>query len=186
MVHQFKHDKDERCIATQPWRIALAKGIKHGQPVRADGSADSHCICRSKYTLKDIDQANRSPKEVEEWDEVLEHAEKQARIRAVQMHLNVITTLNALPLSIKCCDSSQSLRAAVALKGLHTEEVERTWIYDTGAATCFLGWEHLTDYEKQHTFQVTAQTFATAGGLSSTSTAVMCNASFSGIPCVMC
>ena len=42
----------------------------------------------------------------------------------------------------------------------------------------FLGWEHLTDYERKRTFQVAALTFATAGGNSSTSTAVMCNVPF--------
>jgi len=92
IFHQFKHDNDERYIANQPWRIARAKGIRHGQEVRTDGSADSHCICRSKYKLDNVDPTRRSPKEVEEWDGVLEHAEKQARLRAVQMHLNVITT----------------------------------------------------------------------------------------------
>ena len=112
MVHQSKHIHDERFIANQPWRIALAKNVKAGLIARDDGSADPRCICKSKYQLQPIDPANRSPKEVETWNEVLETAEKQARIRAVQMHLNVITTLNALPLSIKCCDRSQSLRSA--------------------------------------------------------------------------
>ena len=149
-VRHFKLIKEERFIANLPWKIALAKNVKSGFKARNDGSADSHCICKSKYNLQSIDPANRSPKEVETWNEVLETAEKQARIRAVQMHLNVITGLNALPLSIKCCERSQSLRAAVALQGFHTDELERDWIYDTGAGACFLGWEVLTDHEKRN------------------------------------
>ena len=154
-VHHFKLIKEERFIANLHWKIALAKNVKAGLKARDDGSADSHCICRSKYTIQSIDPANRSPKEVETWNEVLETAEKQSRIRAVQMHLNVITTLNALPLSIKCCDRSQSLRAAAALQGFHTEELGRDWIYDTGAGTCFIGWDFLTDHENAMYFRTT-------------------------------
>ena len=74
-VHYFKLIKEERFIANVQWKIALAKNIKSGFKARDDGSADSHCICRSKCTLQSIDPANTSPKEVETWNEVLETAE---------------------------------------------------------------------------------------------------------------
>ena len=70
------------------------------------------------------------------------------RVRVVQMHLNVVTTLSALPLTIRCCDDRQSYSAAVALQGLRTDEIDRDWIYDTGAGTCFMGIENLTSAEK--------------------------------------
>ena len=101
MVHHFKHYPDEGFIANAPWKIAQMKSIKAGPTARGDGSADSHCLCRPKLKLQHIWYAERSPKEIDEWSKVLEHVEKQARIRAVQMHLNTMTTLNALPLSIK-------------------------------------------------------------------------------------
>ena len=58
---------------------------------------------------------------------------------------------------------------------LHTDEIERQWVYDTGAAWCFIGWNFLTEEEKLRTYEVDEITFTTGNGLYTTSTAVMCN-----------
>ena len=142
--YYFKHDHTERYIAQLPWKIAQMQRAKSGTQPRRDGSANSHCLCRSDTKLKCIDHADRSPIEQEMWQKVLDKSETSARVRAVQMHLNTITTLSALPLTIKCCDSFQSRSAAVALRDMHTDEIDRDWTYDTGAAMCIIGWDHLT------------------------------------------
>ena len=129
MYHNLQHThKFGNSVAHLPWRKALTQ-IKSGTSTRLDDAADSHCPCRSTYKLQNIDQAARTPLESEAWSKVLDNAEMQARIRAVQMHLNTITTLPALPLAVRCCDSFQSSIAAAAIRGLHTDEMERTWIY---------------------------------------------------------
>ena len=69
---------------------------------------------------------------------------------------------------------------SAAFQGLHTDEIEREWIYDTGAAMCFIGWGHTTDNEKSRAFKVVPQSIITAAGLTSTSTAVMCNVPYIG------
>ena len=79
--------------------------------------------------------------EQEDWSKVIEQAEKHARIRAVQMHVQTITNLPALTLSMCPCDHVRSRSAAVALKDLHADEIDRTWIYDTGAGVCFIGYD---------------------------------------------
>ena len=56
---------------------------------------------------------------------MLDSAGAQARVRAAQMHFNNITTLAALPVSIKCCGNSQSFSASATLKGLYDDEIER-------------------------------------------------------------
>ena len=94
-------------------------------------------------------------------------------------------TLMLLPLSTHYRYPSNaaialSLRAAAALQGFHTEELDRDWIYDTGAGTCFIGWDFLTDHEKRNVFQHYPLTFETAGGTQRTSTAVMCNVPYIG------
>ena len=72
------------------------------------------------------------------------------------------------------------IAAPAASRGLHTDQIATEWIYDTGAAHWFLGWEYLTDDEKRSTFQCDPQSCATGGGMISTSTAVMCNVPFLG------
>ena len=67
-----------------------------------------------------------------------------------------------------------------AFQGLHTDEIEREWIYDRGAGVCFIGWNSMTNDEKLRTFNVRQQDFSTAAGIISTSTAVMCNIPFLG------
>ena len=64
--------------------------------------------------------------------------------------------------------------SSAAFPGLHTDEIEREWIYDTGAALCFIGWESMTDDEKSRTFKVAPQSVVAAAVDTSTSTAVMC------------
>jgi hypothetical protein len=123
--HCFKHDPNERYIANLPWMIALQKAKNGLSGTSHDGTADTHCLCRPTYKLHNIGAAERSSKESEVWSKVLKQAETQARVRAIQMHLNNITTLAALPLSIKCCDQFQSFNASAALKGLYTDEIER-------------------------------------------------------------
>ena len=143
ILFSFKHYPDERYIAKQPWYVAL-KSAKTGLVTRTDYLQSHDCQTASKYKLKSIDPCGRTPAEVEMWNKVIQTAETQARVRAVQMHLNVVTTLSALPLTVRCCDNRQSHGAAVALLGLHTGEIDRDWIYDTGAVTCFIEIGNLT------------------------------------------
>ena len=104
--------------------------------------------------LKNIDLGRHTPTELESWNKLLEHSDKQARIRAVQMHLSCITTLAALPISLGCCQRTALPAAPAAVYGLTTDEIEREWIYDTGAAETFIGWKELTDDEKTRTYKV--------------------------------
>jgi len=156
------------------------KRHKAGLPSSLDGVANSQCIHRSTHRLKDIDHVDRSPTERETWQKVLDHAETQARVRAVQMHINCITTLSALPLVLSCCGPSPSLSASAATQGYHTDELERDWIYDSGAACCFIGWDELTSNEKSQTFKCAGANFTRAGGIVTTTTAVMCNVPYIG------
>ena len=58
--HNFKHYFEERNIANLPWLTAL-KRKKAGLLSSIDGVANTQCIHRSTYHLKDIDHADRSP-----------------------------------------------------------------------------------------------------------------------------
>ncbi len=99
---------------------------------------------------------------------------------SAQVHLSTLTALPTLSVPIKCCDNSRSICAA-AHAGLHTDEIDREWIYDTGAATCCIGWGELTADEKSRTYSIPTQKFITANGPSSCSLAVDCNIPFLGI-----
>ena len=181
IIYRFKHDPEERNIANLPWRIAQRKSARSVPPsINRDGTADTHCICGSRVSLPNIDPANRSPADRVEWSKMLESAETQARLRAVQMHFNTITTLPSLPVSIKCCEDGRSVIASATLDGLHTDEIDREWIYDTGAATCCIGWDLLTADEKSRVYSITPMTFTTANGLNVCSQAVDCNIPFLG------
>ena len=138
------------------------------------------CNNRPSYQLESIARDGRSPSETETWNEFLEHAETQARVPAVQMHLNCITMVSALPISLRCRKKSYLPAMSSAVNPLHTDEIERQWIYETGAALCMNGLDFLTDDEKSRTYQADDLTITTAGGLTSTSTAVMCNVPFLG------
>ena len=145
--HYFKHFPDERNIANLPWMIALSRR-KAGLPSSIDNVARTTCTNRTSYKLKSIDREGRSSSETEAWNKVLDHGEIQARVRAVQMHLNCITTLKALPITYSCCEQRPFPAAAVVPQGYHTDEYEREWIYDTGAAMCIIGWDYLTNEKK--------------------------------------
>jgi len=175
----IKSYNQERYIANLPWAIALKKR-KSGLPSSIETATESVCNNRSSYQLTSIDPVGRSPTEVEAWNKVLVHSEEQARIRAALMHLALVSALAALPAPLRCCERYPLPALSTALRGLHTDEIEREWIYDTGAARCFIGWEHLTSDEKSRTFQVTPQIFITAAGPVSASTAVMCNVPYLG------
>ena len=162
--HYFTLYPDERHIAELPWYKAL-KRRKAGVISSTDDVTSSHCSNRSSYRLKSIDRDGRTPTELESWNKLLEHSDKQARIRAVQMHLSCITTLAALPISLGCCERKALPAAPAAVYGLTTDEIEREWIYDTGAAQTMIGWNNLTDEEKSRTYKVETQEFGTAGGM---------------------
>ena len=127
-IHHLKYDPNERFIGNLPWKIGQMKNAKSGLPPRVDGTADNHCLCKPKCKLKNIGLAERLPVEQEDWSKVIETVEKHARIRAVQMHMQNITNIPALTLPMCACDYVWSPGAAVALKGLHTDEIGRTWI----------------------------------------------------------
>ena len=136
--HLFKHYPDERYIANLPW-VTAQKRRRAGLPSSSDTVANSECVHRSSYKLKSIDPLGRSSAEIEAWHKVLAHSATQARVRAVQMHLNCVTALSALPLVLSCCEKRPVFGASAALRNLHTYEFKRDWIYDTGAGTCLIG-----------------------------------------------
>ena len=141
--HYFKHDKEERNIASLPW-VKAHQRRKAGLISSLDYATVPSCDNRSSYKLRSIDRDGRLPMETEKWNKILEHSATQARVRAVQMHLASITTLSALPFSPRCCERSR-VAAIAAARALHTDEIERHWIYDTGAAQTMIGWHHFTE-----------------------------------------
>ena len=96
-VHHFKLIQEEGFIANLPWVKALNR-CRAGLP----SSLDTFTTChhRTNHKLVSIEREGRSPEESKAWKQVLGHAEKQARVRAVQMHLDCITNLKALPVSL--------------------------------------------------------------------------------------
>ena len=96
------------------------------------------------------------------------------------MHLNCVSTLTALPFSPRRCERPPMPASSAAWQGLHTDELERDWIYDTGAAMCFIGWDHLTENEKSRTFQVALLNLTAAGGKVTTTTTVVGSVPFIG------
>ena len=182
-VYTFKWLQDERYIADQPWVKALKLDKdkrKAGLPTSIDHLLTSRCGNRYSYQLQSIGAEGRSPTEKESWSKVLDHAEKQARIRAIQLHLSCVSTLAALPYALACCGCKPLPAAPAAVDGLTTDEIEREWIYDTGAAMPFIGWDYLTDEEKRRTYQAETINVATAGGVRSNSLAVICNIPYLG------
>ncbi len=99
------------------------------------------------------------------------------------MHFNNTTSHPALPLTcgtVQCCKPFQPFSAAVALKDLHTEELERKWIYDTGAVICLIGYNLLTANEKRRIFKIAPRKVTTACGVHTRTDAVMCNVLYIG------
>ena len=92
--YHCQHYPDERFIANLPWVKAL-KRRRAGLPSSLD--TVTTCHHRTMHKPISIERDGRSSEESKAWKQVLEHAEKQARVRAVQMHLDCITRLKALP-----------------------------------------------------------------------------------------
>ena len=118
--HHCQYYPDERFIANLPWVKALNRR-RAGLPSSLD--TVTTCHHRAMHKLVSIERDGRSSEESKAWKQVLEHAGKQARVRAVQMHLDCITSLKALPLSLSCCGQKPLL--ASALRGVHTDKIER-------------------------------------------------------------
>ena len=176
----LKWIQSERDITNMPWVKKLpGRKRKASSPTGID---DDKTLCNNRlsYKLRSICPQSRSSMETESWRKVLDHAEKQARLRAVQMHLSCVSTLTALPFALACCGCKPLPAASAVMDGLTTEEIEREWIYDTGAACAFIGWDHLTDQEKKRTYKVDNIDVTTAGGLRACDTAVMCNIPYLG------
>ena len=108
-----------------PWVKALrVRKRKASSPAGID---DDKTLCNNRlsYKLQSICPESRTPMETESWSKVLDHAEKQARLRAVQMHLSCVSTLTALPFALACCGCKPLSAAVAVLDGLTTEEIER-------------------------------------------------------------
>ena len=103
----FKHYPDERYVAKQPWYVAL-KSAKTGLVPREDFLSIHGCPVGTTYKLNSIDPNSRTPVEAELWSKVAQTAETHARVRAVQVHLDVVAALSALLLTVRCCDIYQS------------------------------------------------------------------------------
>ena len=82
-------------------------------------SLDTFTTCpnRTMPKLSSIDIDGRSTEETNAWKQVLEHATKQARVRAVQLHLDCISALQALPVSFSCCGQKPLVAASAYYKG---------------------------------------------------------------------
>ena len=127
-VRQLPHKQGERYTGDFPWRIKQKSGI--------DIATKNPCECTSK--LQNIDPTLPSLQEQESRTKTLETAERNARIRAVQLHLQVVSDFPALPAILRCCATLPAMRASVKLHHLTTDEADREWIYDTGAGLCFI------------------------------------------------
>ena len=175
--YYFQHYPDERFIANLPWVKAL-KRRRAGLP----SSLDTFTTCpnRTMHKLVSIDIDGRSTEETNAWKQVLEHATTQARVRAVQLHLDCISTLQALPVSFSCCGQKLLVAASAYYKGLHTDEIEREWVYDTGAAHCYIGYDSLTEEEKRRCWKIDPIRYVTGAGTVTLSLAVICNVPFLG------
>ena len=83
----IKSCNGEIYIANFPWATAL-KLRNAGLQSSIDSAEAASCDNRTSFKLTSIDTDGRSPTEVEAWSKVLEHSTSQARVRAVQMHMN--------------------------------------------------------------------------------------------------
>ena len=94
--YYFKWIKEERFIANEPWYIALKKR-KAGRLLPTNDAVTSpQCDNRFSYKLRSIGREDRSTMDNESWNKILAHSEKQARLRAVQLHLSCVATSAAL------------------------------------------------------------------------------------------
>ena len=159
-VRRLPDNQWERYIGDLPWRIKQKQGTI-GKDFGSNGTTTKICKCRS-YKLKNIDPTMRSLQEQETWNKMLETAATSARVRAVQLHLSTISDFPALPTILRCCDTLQAMAAFVKRQSLSADEADRVWIYDTGAGTCFIGENYLTDKEKRSIFKVAPITMYSA------------------------
>ena len=146
----------ERDISNLRWKT-------HKKILRYDGSATSHCLCRPKQKPTFIDRSKRAPLEDEQWQRILEKAEKDARARAVQIHFEVVTMLGFALTSTFSCADQQARRVTAAQKAAHFASApQRRWIYDTGCSASSIGRAQLTKAEKARTFSVAEMIYNTA------------------------
>ena len=149
--------------------------------LNSDGTATSHCLKARSFKLQHIEGSERSPTEQEDWTKVLEQSAKDARIRAVQLHFQLISNLkHALPLTIASPAGIRAPRVAVALPALCDDEYGRAWIYDTGCHAAAIGRAHLTAAERKRVFRCEPKVCITAAGPTSTSQAVKCYVPYLG------
>ena len=86
--------QDESFIANGPWVNALK--MRKAGTLTSDFTVTSpQCNNRFSYKLQCIGRDGRSPVDNESWNKVIEHSEKQARLRAVQLHLSCVATFAA-------------------------------------------------------------------------------------------
>ena len=72
------------------------------------------------------------------------------------------------------------MSASARLHNLTTDEANREWIYDTGAGTCFISEQFLTDKEKRSIYRIAPMTMRSAAGTEDTDRAVVCNVPYIG------
>ena len=149
----------ERDTSNLAWRIK-------NRAIPNDGSASSHCLCRPRYRLKNVERTERSADEAEKWQRILDKAETDARIRAVQMHFENISRLHyALPTTISCSEPEQARRPTAALPAkFYADSPARKWIYDTGAGMAAIGKAYLTKAERSQIYSVDGIEVSTAAG----------------------
>ena len=136
--YYFKWVHEERFIANEPWYKALQQRRKDRHKDHNTNNNDSgdtftddvtvegpQCNNRFSYKLQSISRDGRSAMENESWNNILLHSEKQARLRAVQLHLSCVATLAALPYALSCCGCKPLPAAPAAIDGLTTDEMER-------------------------------------------------------------
>ena len=70
---------------------------------------------------------------------MLETAERNARPRAIQWRLDLMSDFLAFPTTLRCCEPLSTAAVAATHNRPTTEEINREWTYDTGAGTCFIG-----------------------------------------------
>jgi hypothetical protein len=184
-IHPIQdHFNGERYVGNMRWKILQEKKSLQQEWIAGDGVAATHYLRRPSYKLKSIDKAGRSSREQQEWQEVQNKCAKDARVRAIQMHFQLIARIaTALPIAHprSATYPARRVKTSVALPALiSADEYNRSWIYDTGAGRSCIGRKHLTESEKKRVYQCEKLTLITAAGTTSTSTAVDCYVPYLG------
>ena len=159
----------ERYVGNLRWKTMHATKSSTQDWLAGDGAATKHCLRRPSYKLIHVERSERTPREQQEWEKIQEDCAKEARIRAVQMHFQIISRLaNALPVADPRSTGPQARRVntSVLLPALYdADEYGRSWIYDTGAAKSAIGRNHLTASEQKRIQHCLEQRFMTAAGV---------------------